>query len=117
MDLVSFLRRGHCSEVSEAVLGLAPNERVIRNATTPCSSRTIRTNRRGPTPLLTSSFSVILICAFRADVVHQAACTLQQRKSVLLAVALYAINTAILGRRIPTATSPDKRNAYNPLNR
>jgi hypothetical protein len=37
--------------------------------------------------------------------------------SVLLAVALYAINTAILGRRVPTATSPDKWNAYNPLNR
>jgi len=26
----------------------------------------------------------------------------------LLAVALYATNTAILGRRVPTATSPDK---------
>ena len=35
MDLVSFVRRGQCSEVSEAVLSLAPNERVIRNATAP----------------------------------------------------------------------------------
>ena len=38
------------------------------------SSRTIRTIRRGSTPLLTSSFSVILRCAFRADVVPQAIC-------------------------------------------
>ena len=37
------------------------------------SSRTIRTSRRGPTPVLTSSFGVILRYAFRADVVHQAA--------------------------------------------
>jgi hypothetical protein len=49
-------------------------------------------------------------------VVHQAASTLQQR-NVLLAMVVYAINTAILGRRTPTATSPDKLNAYNPLNR
>ena len=34
-DLVTFVRRGQCSEVSEAVLSLAPNERVIRNSTTP----------------------------------------------------------------------------------
>ena len=33
--------------------------------------------------------------------------------SVLLAVVLYGINTAILGRRIPTATLSDERNAYN----
>ena len=35
--------------------------------------RAIRTSRRGPTPLLTSSFSAILRCAFRADVVHPVA--------------------------------------------
>ena len=44
------------------------------------SSRTIRTSRRGPTPLLTSSSSAILRCAFRTDVVRLEANTLQQRK-------------------------------------
>ena len=36
---------------------------------------------------------------------------------MLLAVALYAINTAALGRRILTTTLPDEQNAHNPLNR
>ena len=43
------------------------------------STRTIIISRRGPTHLLTSSSSLILVCAFRADVVHQVASTLQQR--------------------------------------
>ena len=36
---------------------------------------------------------------------------------MLLAMALYDTNTAILGRRIQTTTLSDERNAYNPLNR
>ena len=32
-----FVRRGQCSEVSEAVLSVVPNERVIRNWTTPAT--------------------------------------------------------------------------------
>ena len=43
------------------------------------SSRTIRTSRRGSIPLLTSSSSVILRCAFQADVVHPVANILEQR--------------------------------------
>ena len=43
------------------------NERVIQNLTTPIgNNHTIRTCKRGPTPLRTSSSSVILRCAFLA---------------------------------------------------
>ena len=82
------------------------------------SRRTIRTRRRGSTPLLTSPSSAILRCAFRADVVHPVAGpTYWSSACVLLAVALYDTNTVILGRRILTTTLSDERNAYNPLNR
>ena len=52
--------------VTEVVFHLASCKRVLRNDTDSTISRTNGTRRRGPTPLLTPSYNVILRHAFRA---------------------------------------------------
>ena len=83
---------------------------------TPSQQSYHQKSRRGLTPRLTRppvSFSDVLFERLWQPLwpAHwSSAC-------VLLVGALYDINTTIVGRRIPTVTSPDEFNACDPLNR